>query len=81
MAKTTLDERDDGRLMTSPGAVENRREIFIQGIFIRRDTAGTTAAVMLLLLQKRELCRLEVNCVVKCSYFLRIEDEVRDGRG
>jgi hypothetical protein len=55
---------------------------FREGIFKPRDTVAPPAALMLLLtLQKRGLCRLEVNCVVKFSYFFRIEEEVRDGRG
>jgi hypothetical protein len=36
---------------------------------MRRDTGGTPASLMLLTLPKRGLCRLEVNCVVKFSYF------------
>jgi hypothetical protein len=75
LARAVLDEGYDGRLVTSAGVVENREGNFdsIEGIFTRSDTVATPAALMLLTLQKRGLCRLEVNCVVKFSYFFLLK--------
>jgi hypothetical protein len=74
LMRAVLDEGAYGRLTTLAGVVENRREIFIlKKEFLRTATQLPSpppppAAFLLLTLQKRGLCRLEVTCDVKFSY-------------
>jgi hypothetical protein len=66
---TDLQERT-----SSTGVIENRREIFIlKKEFLRAATQLPPCRFAVVVnVAKRGLCRLEVNCIVKFSYFFAI---------